>query len=230
MNNTYTSLAELVRNHPLSTAFLNEHHIDYCCNGADSVIQAVAEQGYEVSTFLNKLEAYLAQQEAKYTATIDEELYRMSVSDLIVHLEATHHRDERNLIAQVDEKLTTILSVHYTAHKEELIHVFKLFCDLRKELLVHFVQEEEEVFPLMGQKRDEASIAKVRALEADHVGAGDLIKELQKATNDFTPPNDVCPTYVAAYALLKQLVEDIFLHIYKENSILFPKYEEGATA
>ena len=29
------------------------------------------------------------------------------------------------------------------------------------------------------------------------------------------------------YALLKRLVEDVFLHIYKENSILFPLYEKG---
>lgn len=222
-----TTLSDLVRRHPLATTFLNEKHIDYCCGGDDLLSHAIGQAGYDQSSFLSELDGYLAVQEAKFNPSISEKLYEMSVSELITHLEATHHRDERMLLADIDAKLATILSVHYTSHKEELVTVFKLFADLRKELLVHFVQEEEEVFPLLREKATAVALAKVEALEADHEAAGTLIKALIQATNDFTAPKDSCPTYEAAYALMKRLVEDVFLHIYKENSILFPLYEKG---
>jgi regulator of cell morphogenesis and NO signaling len=96
--------------------------------------------------------------------------------------------------------------------------------------MLHFVQEEEDVFPLMQSEATKEAYDKVVSLESEHEAAGDLIKSLIKATNDFTAPSDGCATYRATYALLKQLVEDIFLHIYKENSILFPMYAEGVNA
>ena len=222
------TLATLVKAFPFATIFLNERHIDYCCGGAHMLYEAIAEAGYERDEFLSSLEAFLSDAQNKYKATVDPSLYTLSVQDLIDHIEATHHIAERNLIASVDERLNNILRAHYKNHKEELLKVHSLFSDLRKELLQHFVEEEEEVFPLLRTKATPASIMMVESLEDDHEAAGNLIKDLQEATGSFTAPKDGCPTYVATYALMKTLVEDIFLHIYKENSILFPKYKEGA--
>lgn len=223
------TLAELVRRHPLATTFLNERHIDYCCGGDRNLYQALETQGYELQPFLEELGRYLDQQEGKFQPSIPEELYSMNTVELIHHLESTHHENERQLLAAADEKLLRILSVHYNHHKDEISEVFRLFSDLRKELLVHFVQEEEEVFPLMLETPTALTLEKVEELEDDHTAAGDVIKAIESASHDFTAPDDACPTYRAAYAILKQLVEDVFLHIYKENSILFPQYEKGAT-
>ncbi len=223
------TLAELVRRHPLATTFLNERHIDYCCGGDRNLYKALETQGYERQPFLEELERYLEQQEGKFQPSIMEELYVMNTSELIHHLESTHHKNGRELLAAADEKLLKILSVHYNNHKNELVEVYRLFSDLRKELLVHFVQEEEEVFPLMLEAPTTLTLRKVEELENDHTAAGDIIKAIESASHDFTAPDDACPTYRAAYALMKQLVEDVFLHIYKENSILFPQYEKGVT-
>lgn len=220
-------LSDLIRKHPLATTFLNEHHIDYCCGGDHLLYSAIEEQGLDKESFLLELEQYLHEMEERINPVIREELYEMSIEELIDHLEDTHHQIERMLLSSIDEKLYTILSVHYTHHKDELVDVFSLFEDLRKELLIHFVQEEKEVFPLMKREATQATLMKVEALEADHEGAGILIKQLQKRTNDFTVPSDGCPTYRATYDLMKKLVEDIFLHIYTENAILFPKFEQG---
>ncbi len=225
---TNKSLSSLVKEFPFATIFLNERHIDYCCGGEHLLYESIAEAGYERSEFLASLQAFLADAQNKYKATVDPSLYDLSVEDLIDHIEATHHIAERDLIASVDEKLNTILRAHYSNHKEELLSVHSLFSDLRKELLQHFVEEEEEVFPLLRGKATPQSIMMVESLEDDHEAAGNLIKSLQEATRSFTPPADGCPTYVATYSLMKTLVEDIFLHIFKENSILFPKYKEGA--
>ncbi|MGE4583488.1 MAG: DUF542 domain-containing protein [Sphaerochaeta sp.] len=225
-----TTLAELVRRHPLATTFLNERHIDYCCGGNSMLFESIQAKGYETQAFLAELEQYLIEEEAKFKPTIPDDLYTMDVPSLITHLEVTHHRDERQLFSAIDEKITTILSVHYQHHKAELIEVFRLYSDLKKELVIHFAQEEQQVFPLMQAPVTVESLAQVEALEDDHKAAGEIIKALERATHDFSTPSDACPTYVATYALLKQLVEDIFLHIYKENSILFPIFEQGVNA
>ncbi len=225
---TNQKLSTLVKDYPFATIFLNERHIDYCCGGSHMLYESIAEAGYDRQEFLSSLEAFLSDAQNTYKATVDPSLYALSVEDLIDHIEATHHIAERDLIASVDEKLNTILRAHYSNHKEELLTVHSLFSDLRKELLQHFVEEEEEVFPLLRGKATPQSIMMVESLEDDHEAAGNLIKGLQEATRSFTPPADGCPTYVATYSLMKTLVEDIFLHIFKENSILFPKYKEGA--
>lgn len=221
------TLSELVKTHPVATSFLNEKHIDYCCGGSDNLYQAIAGKNYEVKTFVSELEKYLEEQESKVNSPIDVDLYTLDIPELITHLKNTHHKHERDLFSTIDEKLSTILSVHYNHHKAELIEVFKLYNDLRKELLVHFVQEEQEVFPLMLEPPTLDSIAKLEALEKEHKAAGDIIKELERATNNFSAPADSCVTYELTYALLKELVEDIFIHVYKENSILFSRYKEG---
>ncbi len=221
-------LSELVKESPFATIFLNERGIDYCCGGEHMLYSAIAEAGYEREEFLASLALFLQDAQTKYKATVDPSLYEMSIDSLIDHIEATHHLGERDLLDEVDTKLNIVLRAHYKGHKEELLAVHSLFGDLRKELLQHFVEEEEEVFPLLREKATPRSLEMVQSLEDDHEAAGALIKKLQKATGSFTPPPDGCPTYIALYALMKTLVEDVFLHIYKENSILFPKYTEGA--
>ena len=68
----------------------------------------------------------------------------------------------------------------------------------------------------------------MKKLEEEHSAAGDLIKEIQKLTENFTLPADACITFERTYKTLEALFDDIFIHIFKENSILFPEYEEQA--
>ena len=53
-----------------------------------------------------------------------------------------------------------------------------------------------------------------------------MIKEMQRLTNDYTVPQDACVTYERTFNLIKEFTEDIFVHVFKENSIVFPEYEE----
>jgi regulator of cell morphogenesis and NO signaling len=65
----------------------------------------------------------------------------------------------------------------------------------------------------------------IESLENDHDGAGILIKKIIKETRDFQAPDYACPTMKAVYQKLHDLSDDIFLHIAKENSVLFKRYE-----
>ena len=43
---------------------------------------------------------------------------------------------------------------------------------------------------------------------------------MREATNDYTVPDDACPTYLKVYRLLPELERDLHQHIHLENNIL----------
>ena len=142
---------------------------------------------------------------------------------MLADLERSHHVKERELLADVEALLNKILVVHYEHHGEELSSIHHHFALLKADLEEHFAKEEKLVFPIMKKsgKPSSEDIAYVKSLEEEHSTAGDLIKLLQKETNFFTAPEDVCPTYRRCFSQMETLVEDIFMHIFKENSIAF---------
>lgn len=64
----------------------------------------------------------------------------------------------------------------------------------------------------------------ISELEGEHDAAGKIIKRIIKETDDFIPPDYACPTVKAVYLKLHELSDDVFLHIAKENSVLFKRY------
>lgn len=222
------SLADIVKEFPGATEIFNEHKLDYCCGGKHLLKDVLDENILNVDEFISKLNDEKEQYEANKKSKLNTSLYSLDTNELIDAIEATHHYDERKLIYEIDELVNKILIVHYDHHKEELIKIHDLFSDLKKELEKHFVKEEKVVFPLMKQTNMETDEleALIKELKDEHDAAGEIIKELQIVTNNFQAPEGVCPTYLLAYDKLQRLVNDIFLHIYAETSILFKKFED----
>lgn len=131
-------------------------------------------------------------------------------------------------MAETEELLNKILIVHYPHHGKMLTRLHHLYAGLKAELEEHFAKEEQLVFPLMRQHPhpDSQTLSLIQDLETEHTGAGDVIKEIQELTDNFTPPADACPTFRHTYVVMEQLFDDIFIHIFKENSIAFSEYAE----
>ncbi len=223
------SLADVVRDFPGATAIFNQYQVDYCCGGKDSLEAALKERGLPVDSFVRILNDE-AEKAARNAIPDDlEALYALDTPTLIRHIDDRHHGKDRNLLYELDELVNTILVVHFDDHHGELIPLHRLFADLKKELEEHFVREEKVVFPAMIRSartgKAEAGVREeIARLEEEHVAAGHLIKEIQEVTRNFTPPAGVCTTYMVTYRKLQELVEDIFMHIYKENAVLFPVF------
>jgi regulator of cell morphogenesis and NO signaling len=225
--NSQTKLGELVTFFPAITSRLNELHIDYCCQG-ERTLEAAIEAAGITSDFIaevqNGYDEFLARpdKEIPVTELSDEELI-----DLILD---THHQPERALLKELEQLVNKILLAHYDHDKNLVLMLHRNFNELKMELEEHFVKEEKEIFPKMRKPNktveDRLAIGSIiHELEAEHDGAGDIIKYLMKETDDFTPPEFACPTMMAVYAKLHELADDIFLHIAKENSVLFKRYE-----
>lgn len=225
--NSQTRLGELVTYFPDITSRLNELHIDYCCQG-DRTLEAAIKAGNLTPDFITEVQnAY-----SKYLARSDKELPATELSDelLIDLILEIHHKPERALWKELDLLVNKILVVHYKHGKEMLMKLHRNFSELKMELEEHFAKEEEELFPAMRKinktpgDRD-AIHSLILELEGEHEAAGQIIKRIIRETDDFMPPEYACPTMKVVYQKLHELADDIFLHIAKENSVLFKRYE-----
>lgn len=224
------TLAQVVKDHPNTIGFLNNLHLDYCCGGHEAISIAIKEKGMDVEKFLKELNEVAARPTTAH-ADVHEDIdsfKELSVNDMLDDLEATHHVTDRQLMAETEELLNKILIVHYPHHGEMLTKLHHLYAGLKAELEEHFAKEERLVFPLMRQHPhpDKETLDFVKGLEDEHTGAGDIIKEIYQLTDNFTPPADACPTFQRTYQVMESLFDDIFIHIFKENSIAFPEYAE----
>ncbi len=225
--NSETHLGELVTYFPAITSRLNELHIDYCCQGDRTLKMAIEEAGLTPDFITEIQKGY-----NDYLSRPDKELPVSELSDeqLIGLILEIHHQPERALWKELDQLVNKILLVHYGHGKELLLKLHRNFSELKLELEEHFAKEEKELFPAMLKadktSEDNAAIRSlIIELEGEHEGAGRIIKNLIKESNDFTPPEYSCPTMKAVYVKLHELADDIFLHIAKENSVLFKRYQ-----
>lgn len=224
-------ITDVVKAYPEAVEIFNDFHIDYCCGGNEPLESALQKLEIEPKSFTALLNRKLAEAHHKLDSgqALDvEQLEKMEIPALIDYIVSTHHTKERKLLEEIDELVNKVLLVHYEHHKEQLIPLHSLFSDLRKELQEHFAKEEKLIFPYMKNTFEgDKNMEYVKELEAEHETAGNLIKEITACTNDFTPPEDGCASYRLAFQKLQELVQDVYIHIFTENSLLFPKYEGG---
>lgn len=219
-------LKDLVAKHPEVTTFLNAQHIDYCCGGETFLFDAIKEKGYEVETFVRDMKVALADSLAQDTV-LNKDTLTMPSNDLINYIQTRHHTLEKDLMVTIEPLLYKIMNVHYEHHGEELKQVHHLFMTLKRDLEEHLLEEEKHVFPRLKTQTPvvaDGTLSWMEDLMADHVATGEVLHQLKKITNDFALPEDACPTFIKTYSLLNNLVNDIFLHVYTENSVLFPRY------
>ena len=93
---------------------------------------------------------------------------------------------------------------------------------LRADLEQRLIKEETLLFPALVQRGETAGEASKLADEvvSEHEAAGELLRALREATNDYTVPDGACPTYQKAYRLLPEIERDLHQHIHLENNIL----------
>ena len=205
--------------------------IDFCCGGNRPLEEACASANLDVKDVLISLENALAAPAAKSA----RELQSGSLAELIAHIEQTHHTFVRREIPQIEKLLEKVHGKHGENHPE-LGHIRSVFRGLGQELMMHLMKEENILFPYI--ERMEESVLQhepilpppfgtvanpVRMMEHEHDSAGNALRAIRAASNEFTPPPDACVSYQTLYTALMAFEADLHLHIHLENNILFPR-------
>jgi regulator of cell morphogenesis and NO signaling len=218
-----TALSELVTQRPGSAAVLEALGLDYCCGGAHSLAEACAAAGLDVDEVVARLaEESPAESPAEWAS--------FGPSELVDHLERTHHVYLGQALPRVSELLGRVTDTHAERHPE-LREVRATFDELRSDLGPHLAKEERVLFPMIRElyASEEAPTFHCGSLQNpisvmcfEHDRAGELLARLRGLTSDYTPPSDGCASYEALYSALAELEADTHLHIHKENNLLFP--------
>ena len=223
-------IGDIVARFPKAGEIFTEYAIDFCCGGFRSLSEAIKEQGLDEKIVLGRLgKSY---QETLGTDRKDIDWRQEPTTNLIDHILNTHHVFMRRELPQLSDLSTTILRVHGASHGEVLSKVHRLFHNLKMEIDQHLIKEEEIVFPLIRDYVENSASSQLekivdmnRELMKEHDGAGDVIKELRKVTDQYSVPSDGCPTYIMTYSKLEDMESNLFQHIHLENNILFPRLE-----
>lgn len=224
--NKEQKLGEIVAQFPGAARIFNEKGIDYCCHGDITLENALVDKNIEIVSFVDRIN-----KEYNEFLNSKEEYIDWRKEDpnkLIDNIVNVHHAFTFRELLEIDQLLLKILRVHYQHSGEELKTVHRLFGALKVELEEHLTKEEEELFPMIREytknpsKELRDSIMKfIGVIENEHTGAGHILQDLYRETNGYKTPEWACTTFKLVYKKLDALEKDLFVHIHKENSILF---------
>ncbi|TGE31750.1 iron-sulfur cluster repair di-iron protein [Desulfosporosinus sp. Sb-LF] len=227
MFTTENRIGDIVAQFPKSADVLKAYSIDFCCGGDRPLAEALKEKNLDDQEVLTKINQMYVN--SKNIKSKDTDWTKATLATLTDHIVQKHHRYLNEELPKISEYVTRILNVHGD-HHPELKQVNTLFHKLKDELEEHLVKEEQIEFPLIKAYEENPSHDKLNRalivmgdLEKEHVGAGDILKELQRITDNFKIPADGCNSYGLTYAKLSELMNDTFQHIHLENNILFPR-------
>ena len=223
------TVAEVVTNNIKTADVFKKHGIDFCCGGGISIKKACEKKNvsYEV------LEQELSLINNPTSKAYNYDSWKLDF--LVDHIENIHHsyvEENTGLVLQYAAKVAKVHGHHYT----EVLEINKLFNEVAKELASHMKKEELILFPFIKQlvKADKEGVKAnqphfgtvnnpIAMMEEEHENAGDILKEIKKLSNNYTPPEGACNTFKALYAKLEEFEQDLHQHIHLENNILFPK-------
>jgi regulator of cell morphogenesis and NO signaling len=223
-----TRLADLVQEDPRITPVLDRFGLDYCCRGYRTLEEASIDQSVPVSEVLEELEAIGPRPDGTDAPAWTD------LAGLVRHIVTRHHRYVREHQPVLQALLDKLVNRHGERHKE-LAEVRAVFESLAEEMLQHMNKEENILFPYIetlartsaGQPRPFSPFGTIlnpiRAMEQEHLEAGDLLARLRLLTDGYQAPADGCMSYRLCFEGLARFEADLHQHVHLENYVLFPR-------
>jgi regulator of cell morphogenesis and NO signaling len=153
-----------------------------------------------------------------------------TLTELIAYLLNHHHPYTKSALEELAPLLDKVLRVHAEEHAE-LRELHKLFTELRDDMGMHLMKEENILFPYMLALESGTPPAAhfgtvanpIRMMTMEHEHDNSILNRMCEITGNFALPAGACASYTALYAGLHELVDDLFRHMELENNFVFPK-------
>jgi regulator of cell morphogenesis and NO signaling len=223
-----TPLAEIVNADPRAAIVFDQFGLDYCCRGGETLDTAARKQGLEVGAVAREIDALGPPSHE----SLDE--HWPDLPGLVNHIVSAHHkyiRDTQPVIAAWLDKLVE----RHGPSRPELAQVRDLFATMSTDLFAHMIKEEQILFPYIVDLATRSAGTRpvsspfgtiqnpIRAMEHEHLEAGDAFARLRELTAGFEPPDTACTTYRLCYRELARFERDLHRHVHLENHVLFPR-------
>jgi len=230
MTTPQTTVREIALEQPASIRIFEKFGIDYCCGGRKPLAEACAERSLTLDAILAEIEA--AGQQAQPSAI---DWATASLELLSATIVATHHTYVRREIPRLEQLARKVVARHGD-DRPALKQIQQLIAVASADLLQHLDKEEKILFPYVVSLERSLTECGPRSLGcfgtvrnpiammmAEHDSAGEILAQIRKLSNDYTPPEGACPTFVGFYQALEEFERDLHQHVHLENNILFPR-------
>jgi regulator of cell morphogenesis and NO signaling len=222
MDLTNATISEIAAGSLAAVRVFERFGIDYCCGGKRPLDDVCREKGLSSDAVRSELD-----RASGPLPTADRDWESTPLTELIAHIVSTHHAYLRTELPRLNAQLDKVARVHGVKHADRLTGLPEVYAELRAELEPHMMKEENVLFPMI--LHPEACMMQcgvdrpIAVMEMEHEHAGDALARIRKITRDFEPPEGACVTYRALLSGLRELEQDLHLHIHLENNILFPR-------
>jgi len=209
---TQKTVREIVLENPAATRVFEKLGIDYCCGGQKSLEQACAGANVSIEQVLNALE-----QGDATAALIERDWSTVPLDELVDHIIKKHHTYVRSEVPRLQALIAKVVGVHGTNHPE-LASVQSAFAELANELGAHLMKEEQILFPYLKQMGNGKGCGPscfgsvqnpIRVMMMEHDGAGEKLREIRQATNNYALPADACVSYGTLFSALQEYEQDL---------------------
>jgi regulator of cell morphogenesis and NO signaling len=211
-----STIGQLARDIPGATAVFREYGLDFCCGGDQRLIDAANLAGLDGAALIKQLEALQAISEQ------NDHWATSSVPELIEHILFSCHDQHRQQLPELIRLAQRVELVHESS-PECPAGLSSFLKDLASTLDAHMNKEEKILFPMLSQGVKAGAAKNIDLMKDEHMAFGSALKQLNKLTNNITPPPKACNTWRALYTGLNKLQADVVAHIHLENNILFNK-------
>jgi len=221
------TLASIALSHHEYIPVLERYSLDFCCRGKKTLQEACIEKNLPLHTVVNEMIQSVKEVKSQMPFT------EMTADQLISYILIHHHFYVKNSAGTILGHIEKIVTKHGDTYPY-MHKVLNLFTEVIEELLPHMGKEEKILFPRIKEMASSLSQspfnalspefinAPIQMMEAEHDNAGQLLFEIRKLTNQYTPPEDACTTHRVCLEELKAFEEDLHQHVHLENNILFP--------
>lgn len=228
--NNETKVKDIALANPEARQILEDARVDYCCGGGKSLHDACAHADVSAEDILKRL-----RENSKLVKPDEKAWTSAPLGDLTRHIREMHHRYVREAIGRIKTLLEKVKAKHGENHPE-IAEVQRLFTEVGQEMIMHMQKEEQVLFPYI-DAMEKASLGQgtveppffrtvknpVHTMMQEHDAAGDIVKQIRKASSEYAPPSDACPSFQTLYHDLQQFEADLHQHVHIENNILFPR-------
>jgi len=219
---TTTTVEQLATSSALAARYLCRVGIDSLRQGGLSLTEACEAQGLKTELVVQGLEAL--------KPVVMKDWMRATLPELVHHIIHHHHAFTREELARLAPVLDRALAEPGPA-QATLARVKVHFTALTKDLVEHFQMEERNLFPAICSAENggitpislSTPTEQARTIFAEHQAAEELFHNIRILTSDYEVPGGAGPEVRAFYLGLRNLEDDLHLHLFLENHILFPR-------
>lgn len=222
------TITEIVSVHNSAALVFEKYHLDFCCNGDRVLEDAVNEANIAVDYLLRDLEVAISNESVE-----NVDFTELTVSEVSELLRNDYHDYLRQKISEIS---TLSQKVQAEIKDERLAQIRELIMSMFNHLAPHMLSEEKVLFPYLeymehtinkGKIPKPASFGKLKksvsTMLDDHEASAGQLDELRELTANYTCNQKDNALLCEYFDELKRLDQNLRMHIFIENNILFRK-------